>query len=307
MKTMERLKPGRALLLALATTAAALALACSSSGSSYQSTATQTSGALAPVPTSVVTPTTAAPSGNVVNSSTPASGTADPLYADASDLEVSVGQGDLGSYLTGPSGHTLYVFLHDAPDASNCTGGCLQTWPPLLLAAGQSVEGYDGASGTFGTIDTPAGKQVTYNKAPLYYFAADAQAGDTKGNLVGNVWFVARPDTASTSIVGVSGSGSSAFLVGPTGMTLYVFAKDTSGVSNCNDQCLANWPALKLPSGVNPTAVSTASGAVASLTRSDGSSQLTYKGAPLYYFAADKLPGDTKGDGVGGVWSIARP
>jgi predicted lipoprotein with Yx(FWY)xxD motif len=149
---------------------------------------------------------------------------------------------------------------------------------------------------------------VTYNGAPLYYFAGDAKPGDTNGHLVGGVWFVARPKTASTAVVGVSGSGSAAYLVGPTGEALYRFAKDTAGMSNCTGQCLENWPALTVPAGLPPTAVKAAGSTLAVIARVDvNTPQVTYNGQPLYYFAGDTVPSDTKGDGVGGVWSLARP
>jgi predicted lipoprotein with Yx(FWY)xxD motif len=43
------------------------------------------------------------------------------------------------------------------------------------------------------------------------------------------------------------------------------------------------------------------------LTREDGQKQTTYKGMPLYYFVADKAPGDTSGHGVREVWYLAKP
>ena len=226
----------------------------------------------------------------------------------AAPLIISIGKATLGEFLAGPNGRTLYVFNKDAPNTSNCKADCLPTWPPLLQEEGQSIKGDAAAHGTFGYVDTQAGEQVTYNGAPLYYFVGDAQPGDTKGHLVGGVWFVARPTTASTAVVGVGGSDSSAYLVGPTGNALYLFAKDTAGTSNCTGQCLDNWPALTVPAGLAPTAIKAAAGVLAVMTRTDVSTQqVTYNGKPLYYFAGDTLPGDTKGDGVGGVWSLARP
>jgi predicted lipoprotein with Yx(FWY)xxD motif len=197
--------------------------------------------------------------------------------------------------------------LRDAPDTSNCTGNCLDIWPPLLLEDGQSVEAGDGIDGEFASIETPSGAQVTYNEVPLYYFASDAAVGETKGHLVGNVWFVARADTASTSVVGVSGTGADGYLVGPTGLTLYTFDNDTEGVSNCSGTCLENWPALTTPADLEPSAVSEADGALATVTRADGAVQVTYDGLPLYYYVGDSVPGDTSGDGVGGVWHLAAP
>jgi hypothetical protein len=51
--------------------------------------------------------------------------------------------------------------------------------------------------------------------------------------------------------------------------------------------------------------VNGASGAFASITRDDGAKQLTYNGQPLYRYAGDKSPGQTNGDGIGGVWFVA--
>lgn len=248
-------------------------------------------------------PATAAPAATAAESPTETTAAPTPAGDAVEPLAVGIEEGDLGTYLTGPEGNALYVFTRDAPDTSNCIDDCLATWPPLLLMEGQSVEAAAGASGAFDSIETPAGQLVTYNGAPLYYFAADAAPGDTNGHLVGNVWFLARPETASTAYVGVRDT----FLVGPTGLTLYLFANDTEGVSNCSGQCLDNWPALTVPEGLDPSAVSAAAGALDVVTRDDGALQITYNGLPLYYFAGDSLPGDTNGDGVGGVWSLATP
>ena len=211
----------------------------------------------------------------------------------------------LGAILTDADGNTLYTFAEDGPGVSTCqTDPCPQTWPPLTIGTGDPSGG-DGATGTFGSIDTAAGKQVTYDSAPLYYFAADAP-GDTKGHLVGERWFVARPDTASTSVVGVAGSGAAAHLVGPTGMTLYLFANDSPGTSNCASACLENWPALTVPEGQAAAAVDAASGEVGVIERADGTFQVTYNGAPLYHFANDTAPGDTNGQGIGGLWFVVE-
>jgi predicted lipoprotein with Yx(FWY)xxD motif len=311
--TYFRTKRSLALVfVSLSVLAAVGAAACSSSGnaaSPYGGATTST-----PAAGSVSAPSaypTAAPAVNP--SATPAATTAGapaaaPTVGAAATLAIKTAQGDLGAFLTGPSGKTLYVFTRDAKNMSNCNADCIGTWPPLLMKDGQAIQGDAAATGTFGHISTPSGQQVTYNGAPLYYFAGDAQPGDTKGHNLSGVWFVARPDTASTAVLGVRGTGAGAELVGPNGMTLYFFAKDAAGMSNCSGQCLANWPALTVPADLRPAAADGVTGALASFTRADnGTQQLTYSGRPLYFFAGDSVPGDTRGDGVGGVWSIARP
>ncbi len=85
------------------------------------------------------------------------------------------------------------------------------------------------------------------------------------------------------------------------GMTLYTFDKDSAGKSACNGGCAASWPPLMA------TATDKATGDYTIVTRDDGAKQWAYKGKPLYLWVKDTKPGDKTGDGVNGVWKIARP
>ncbi len=103
------------------------------------------------------------------------------------------------------------------------------------------------------------------------------------------------PDTPTRTVDGV--------LIGPTGMTLYTYDRDVanSGKSTCNAQCATNWPPLAAPDASRPM------GGYSVVTRDDGKKQWAYKGWPLYYWAKDSKAGDRTGDGVMGVWKLARP
>ncbi len=92
-------------------------------------------------------------------------------------------------------------------------------------------------------------------------------------------------------------------LVGPNGMTLYVFDSDTanSGKSACNGPCATNWPPLMAADADKPT------GNYMIVTRDDGKKQWAIKGKPLYFWAKDSKPGDKTGDGVNKVWHIVKP
>lgn len=105
----------------------------------------------------------------------------------------------------------------------------------------------------------------------------------------------AAPSTPVRSADGV--------LVGPDGRTLYTFTKDSagSGASACYQQCATNWPPLPVASGAKPI------GDFSIVQRTDNTQQWAYKGWPLYYFAKDSQAGDKRGDGVGGVWKLAKP
>jgi predicted lipoprotein with Yx(FWY)xxD motif len=95
-------------------------------------------------------------------------------------------------------------------------------------------------------------------------------------------------------------------LTGSNGKTLYNFDRDMPGVSNCNDACPMTWPPLTLDTGT-PSGPPGLAGTLSVITRGDGRRQVTYNGRPLYFYAPDTAPGDTKGDGIGGVWHAAKP
>jgi predicted lipoprotein with Yx(FWY)xxD motif len=87
--------------------------------------------------------------------------------------------------LADAAGMTVYTFDKDAPNKSNCAGGCLAAWPAFMAKPGAV------AKGDFGLIDAAGGtKQWTARGKPLYYFASDTKAGDRSGEGVGGVWHV---------------------------------------------------------------------------------------------------------------------
>jgi len=207
----------------------------------------------------------------------------------------------LGHILTGPNGMTLYVFGKDEAGVSNCSGGCAENWPPLMAA--EVVTAPLAIPGTFSLIDrADGGTQVAYNGRPLYYWAKDAQPGDTTGQGVGSVWWVANLEPA----VHVLETEYGKLLVGPTGMALYTFDKDAAGVSNCGGGCAKNWPPLvggfDPANGYGVMAADDVTGQLGLIARDDGGMQVTLDGKPLYYWLKDTAAGQTSGDGVGGVW-----
>jgi len=91
-------------------------------------------------------------------------------------------------------------------------------------------------------------------------------------------------------------------IVTSDGFTLYRFDKDTAkpSKSTCTGECAKTWPPL-LGDGT-PALSGLAQGIVGTVGRADGTQQLTLNGWPLYRYAKDTAPGDTKGEGVGGTW-----
>jgi predicted lipoprotein with Yx(FWY)xxD motif len=91
-------------------------------------------------------------------------------------------------------------------------------------------------------------------------------------------------------------------LTNDSGMTLYVFDKDSAGKSACNGPCAGNWPPLMATAGSMPM------GDYTIIPRDDGNKQWAYKGRPLYLWKNDKKSGDITGDGfLNGAWHIAQP
>lgn len=99
--------------------------------------------------------------------------------------------------------------------------------------------------------------------------------------------------------------GVGKFLADGSGRSLYSFAKDEKDTSNCIEGCAVNWPPFYVDLPVLGDGLKPEDFAV--IMRSDGRQQTTFKGIPLYYFKNDKYPGDTFGDGLGGLWSLVRP
>jgi len=96
------------------------------------------------------------------------------------------------------------------------------------------------------------------------------------------------------------------FLVDSKGMTLYIFTNDSPGTSNCNGGCASSWPPF-LTSGAPTAGDGVTASMLGTTTRSDGTTQVTYNGWPLYYFAGDKAAGDTNGEGKAGSWYVMTP
>lgn len=225
-----------------------------------------------------------------------------------------------GKILTDAAGRTLYYFSDDADGKSACTGGCLVNWPIYYSADAPSDAKVEKSE--IGEITRADGaKQSTYKGWPLYYYNEDTKAKEIKGDKVGNVWYVAKPDytvmVGNKQLVGANGTnyiqtgegtGKTLYLTDDRGRTLYAFAPDTKDKNNYTKPDFSNdatWPIFQketatLPSYVNNDWVSK--------TTVFGKTQLTYKGWPLYYFIQDTKRGDTKGVSVPnfGVWPIVN-
>jgi predicted lipoprotein with Yx(FWY)xxD motif len=123
--------------------------------------------------------------------------------------------------------------------------------------------------------------------------SSGTSSGGSSGGSSGHV----APTAGSVKTAKIGGA---TVLTNSKGFTLYSFALDTSTKSNCNGTCATNWPPVK--GSVTEPGIK---GTFGTIKRSDGSTQATFDGHPLYTFTADTSPGQAKGNGLnafGGVW-----
>jgi predicted lipoprotein with Yx(FWY)xxD motif len=228
-------------------------------------------------------------------------------------VTVATASSDLGTYLVGQDGRTLYYFTRDVtPGRSTCVGGCATLWPPLVVSDPSQLAAGDGVSGTLATFTRDDGTlQVTYRGRPLYYFQNDTAAGQTNGQGLNDIWFVALEDGSLPAnppalTLATASTDLGTFLTGKNGLTTYMFANDTApGVSTCTGDCATKWPPVTVPAGNTVSAGDGVTGVLGLIPAADGSSQVTYDGHPLYYWQGDTDAGQTNGQGIGGVWFVA--
>ncbi len=111
-------------------------------------------------------------------------------------------KGQSQTVLTDAKGKTLYYFTADSATQSACSGSCAQMWPPLLFTGSGGPTSSTSLTGTLSIQTDANGSQVEYNGHPLYTFSGDTAPGQTNGEGLFGMWFVATPTLS------VQGGGS---------------------------------------------------------------------------------------------------
>ncbi|MEM1134724.1 MAG: hypothetical protein AAGI07_02710 [Bacteroidota bacterium] len=206
-----------------------------------------------------------------------------------------------GNIITDVEGNTLYFYTRDVEGTSECEGDCITNWPVFYerdLTVGAGLDTND-----FGVITRGDGsKQNTYKGWPLYYYVGDNTSGEINGDNVGEVWYVAKPDYAVMVATKQVDNEVNTYLVDDRGNTLYLFTQDETGISNCEEGCLTAWPAFSAEINHVPSLLKTS--AFTTITRNDNSTQISYKGSPMYFYAQDNARGEVRGHEVGDVWFV---
>jgi predicted lipoprotein with Yx(FWY)xxD motif/predicted small secreted protein len=180
-----------------------------------------------------------------------------------------------------------------------------------LLAASAAIAGCGSSSKTSGSSTQSGG-------------SASPASATTSGGYGGAGYGAGASSASSSSSSGGSGSSGSSsaaalntkhnklgmiLAAGPRQLTVYLFEGDKGATSNCSGACASLWPPVTTSGspGVHGQAVAANLGTI---TRSDGTKQVTYKGHPLYYFTRDKDSGDAYGQGIkafGASWYVLAP
>jgi predicted lipoprotein with Yx(FWY)xxD motif len=171
-------------------------------------------------------------------------------------------------------------------------------------AAAQS--GSHGAAGTTSGSDAYGYGYGAATASPTQE-PSSAAAGYGAGTALVPTEAPPQPSASMSTVNVADNSQYGSILVDQNGMTLYMFTNDTqgAGTSACSGACAALWPALAASSPTAGTGVDASK--LGTITRSDGTTQVTYNGWPLYTYAKDTKAGDTTGQGFKSIWYVIAP
>ena len=146
--------------------------------------------------------------------------------------------------------------------------------------------------------------------AGLLAAACGSAAGSTTtGSAPAGYARPARSGSTTATVIESHAGSAGSFLTNGSGRAVYLWAADSMNKSTCSGACAGAWPPVTTMGKV--TAADGAKAAdLGTITRSDGTKQVTYSGHPLYYFAGDSGPGQTNGQGsdsFGAKWWLVAP
>ena len=142
---------------------------------------------------------------------------------------------------------------------------------------------------------------------PITTTGGGAQTGATTASTAAAA--ATTTTAAAKATVSTAATSLGTVFVDAAGKTLYTWDRDTNGaVSTCTGACAATWPPLILPAGTSAPVAGPGVGQLTTAPRPDDATklQVAWDNKPLYTYAGDTAPGDTKGDGVGGTWHVAK-
>jgi predicted lipoprotein with Yx(FWY)xxD motif len=190
-------------------------------------------------------------------------------------------------FLQAKEGNMMYstLFTSYARTRTWCSILVLAALVVLLAACGGTTSGSGTASSTGGTTPTSSGGGGRYG-----YGGGITPTTSTSGSLI---------KTATVTVNGVSES----VLTNTQGWTLYYRTSDAPPSTVCSAGCASAWPPLVISGSSSPTSAASLPGKLTIVADANGN-QIEYNGHPLYTYSGDTGPGQTNGEGVGGVWHV---
>jgi predicted lipoprotein with Yx(FWY)xxD motif len=258
----------------------------------------------------------------------PAPSTAAAGTSPAKWVQLSVNQAAIGATVTDVTGFSLYSFAKDSadPPASQCTGECATSWPPVLIQPGGRVFVDGMKTDEVAAIRRPDGSfQVTIGGRPAYRFSGDTVPGELNGQGADGSWFAfaadgkpidalistaelkaAKPDRTGTLTAKDGKDGP--IVVDDDGATLYRFDGDDTDppASNCKGTCAALWQPVVAKSGGKVKLKGIDEDRVWWLSRKDGTKHVTLDGSPLYRNVADSSTDTIIASAAVQGWTAAR-
>lgn len=122
---------------------------------------------------------------------------------------------------------------------------------------------------------------------------------------IAGFWKTPAGGTQNKTVSLANKAGLGEYLVDGKGKTLYYFADDSPGKSNCTGPCLIIWSAFYIKNLIVNGSLKQSD--FGTMKRDDGLEQITYKGWPLYYYQKDANAGDVLGQGIDSLWYVMKP
>ena len=180
-----------------------------------------------------------------------------------------------------------------------------------LLLIVSACTGSGGASGAPSIAASPVAVPVASAAVASAAASAGGRYGGGGDDAYGSPATSGPPASAAaggeTYEVAAATGAVGSYLTGEGGRTLYTFKADSANTSTCTAGCATAWPAFTASAEDTLKAGAGVSGKLTTFARPDGTMQVAYNGAPIYYFSGDAKAGETNGQGVGGKWFVAAP
>jgi predicted lipoprotein with Yx(FWY)xxD motif len=225
--------------------------------------------------------------------------------ADRDRVEISTHRTSLGRVVSNTKGRVMYMFAKDGRKVSHCHGACASVWPHVISKGKPRAE--DGIKAKH--LSRTAKGQVTYYGHPLYYFVSGKKPGSVAGEGLNHFFVVStrgkaikpkpamNPGASAPAVVTTHMAGATEVLASRNGHTLYELSPQNEAKVgfDCVGSCTSAWRPL-LSKGKPAAKGDAVQSLLGTVKRPNGTTQVTYKGFPVYDFTGDTGAGTTTGN-----------